>query len=97
MADEDIPHRVIYLHLGKLTTRVFANRTQADDFAAKQKGETTIQLASEKPNIPPSRSTMMQSAKRHERVKCHCGKGNRLPNENSCYMCAGEKTNDKSV
>ncbi len=89
-ANADKPHRVIYFHCGKPTTRVFGNLEQAEGFASNYSG-ATIQLASEKPIYPSASWKFMDNSKAGERVPCKCGKGNRLRSQEFCHKCVGNQ------
>ena len=56
----DQPHRVIYKFKGRFTTKVFPNKEQALEFAHTQV-DASVQLASEKPNIPKHRSELCKN------------------------------------
>jgi len=81
-------YRVIYRKFGKFTTRVFPSKIMAEQFAANQL-DATVQLASEKPNIPPRCHNMTNTNNRTNRVPCKCGKRSRLTSEEFCFSCSG--------
>lgn len=86
--DSDIskePHRVIYWHKGNLTSRVFPNLEQANEFAAAQIVHL-IQPAKEPPNMPSRRRIGQKDV---QKVICACGKYKRLTSEAHCFSCSG--------
>ena len=83
---DSLPHRVIYMAIGKFTTRVFGNYEQAKKFAEDKKN-VTIQLASEIPNIKPATNHL--NRREALRNPCKCGKHNKLKSEELCYICSG--------
>jgi hypothetical protein len=86
MPNDNVPHRVIYLHCGRYTTRVFGSENEASIFASGLAG-ATIQPASETPIYPGASRKLMDNSKVNERVPCKCGKGNRLRYEEHCLKC----------
>ena len=89
MPNENVPHRVIYLHCGRYTTRVFGSENEASIFASGLVG-ATIQPASEPPNYPSASRKLMDNARMGERIPCKCGKGNRLRSERHCIKCVSQ-------
>lgn len=94
MPNDNEPHRVIYLHCGRYTTRVFGDALVAKSFASDYPG-ATIQPASEAPNYPNRPNKLMDNARMGERVPCKCGKGNRLRSQEHCYLCCNAQRKNK--